>query len=544
MSYFKLWNVMRLRCLVAALAFAVVFSIYGRDIERPTMGWSSWNTYYIDINDSLIMSQADAMVRLGLKDAGFLYINIDDGYFGGRDKATGRLLIHPTRFPRGLKPVVDYIHGLGLKSGIYSDAGANTCGNFWNDDTIAKNVGLLGHEQQDIDFFFKELGCDFIKVDFCGADGFSNHAHYSFEPYDRYKAIHEAIERTGRKDVKLNVCRWNYPGTWVSDVATSWRISEDIRDNWASVRNIIGQSLYLSAYAGNGRYNDMDMLEVGRSMTEEEDRTHFGIWCIMASPLLIGCDMTTLKPETHALLTNRELIALNQDALGLQAYVASTDGKTYVLVKDIEEAYGNVRAIALYNPTDEPQEITVDMTTLDLGGKVRMRDLFACKDAAEVNGKWSETVAPHGVRIYRLEAEKRLERSIYEGETAYLSSYQEIYNPMAFGTGTYFADSTCSGGMKAGLGMRPQNDLRWRNVYSKNGGSYDMTIDCLTPEKRKMIVVVNGGEGTVVEIEPSSEGITSINIKVDLKQGENEIRLYNDRARMPEIDRMILKPMV
>ncbi len=545
MSYFKLWNVMRLRCLVAALAFAVVFSIYGRDIERPTMGWSSWNTYYIDINDSLIMSQADAMVRLGLKDAGFLYINIDDGYFGGRDKATGRLLIHPTRFPRGLKPVVDYIHGLGLKSGIYSDAGANTCGNFWNDDTIAKNVGLLGHEQQDIDFFFKELGCDFIKVDFCGADGFSNHAHYSFEPYDRYKAIHEAIERTGRKDVKLNVCRWNYPGTWVSDVATSWRISEDIRDNWASVRNIIGQSLYLSAYAGNGRYNDMDMLEVGRSMTEEEDRTHFGIWCIMASPLLIGCDMTTLKPETHALLTNRELIALNQDTLGLQAYVASTDGKTYVLVKDIEEAYGNVRAIALYNPTDEPQEITVDMTTLDLGGKVRMRDLFACKDAAEVNGKWSETVAPHGVRIYRLEAEKRLERSIYEGETAYLSSYQEIYNPMAFGTGTYFADSTCSGGMKAGnLGMRPQNDLRWRNVYSKNGGSYDMTIDCLTPEKRKMIVVVNGGEGTVVEIEPSSEGITSINIKVDLKQGENEIRLYNDRARMPEIDRMILKPMV
>ena len=545
MSYFKLWNVMRLRCFVAALAFAVVFSIYGRDIERPTMGWSSWNTYYIDINDSLIMSQAEAMVRLGLKDAGFLYINIDDGYFGGRDKATGRLLIHPTRFPRGLKPVVDYIHGLGLKSGIYSDAGANTCGNFWNDDTIAKNVGLLCHEQQDIDFFFKELGCDFIKVDFCGADGFSNHAHYSFEPYDRYKAIHEAIERTGRKDVRLNVCRWNYPGTWVSDVATSWRISEDIRDNWARDRNIIGQSLYMSAYAGNGRYNDMDMLEVGRSMTEEEDRTHFGIWCIMASPLLIGCDMTTLKPETHALLTNRELIALNQDTLGLQAYVASTDGKTYVLVKDIEEAYGNVRAIALYNPTDEPQEITVDMTTLDLGGKVRMRDLFACKDAAEVNGKWSETVAPHGVRIYRLEAEKRLERSIYEGETAYLSSYQEIYNPMAFGTGTYFADSTCSGGMKAGnLGMRPQNDLRWRNVYSKNGGSYDMTIDCLTPEKRKMIVVVNGGEGTVVEIEPSSEGITSINIKVYLKQGENEIRLYNDRARMPEIDRMILKPMV
>lgn len=535
---------MKFNVFATALALTAAIAAPAKDIERPTMGWSSWNTYYIDINDSLIMKQADAMVRLGLKDAGFKYVNIDDGYFGGRDMETGRLLIHPTRFPNGLKPVVDYIHSLGLKSGIYSDAGANTCGNFWNDDTIAKNVGLLGHEQQDIDMFFKELGCDFIKVDFCGADGYSNHKHLSFEPKERYKAIHDAIVNTGRTDVRLNVCRWNYPGTWVNDVATSWRISEDIRDNWNSVKGIIAQSLYLSAYASDGHYNDMDMLEVGRSMTPTEDETHFGMWCIMASPLLIGCDMTTLKPETHKLLTNKEVIALNQDPLGMQAYVASTDGKTYVMVKDIEEAYGKTRAIALYNPTDEPQIIEVEMSALDLGGKVKMRDLLKKKDAGTAEGKWSETVAPHGVRLYRLEADRRLERRIYEGETAYLSTYQEIYNPIAMGTGTYTPDPVCSGGMKASnLGMRPENDLRWKNVYSKNGGIYEATIDYLSPDKGKVFLSVNGGDGEIIEYEPSAEGHTaSMTVRVKLEPGENEIRLYNDRFRMPEIDRMTIVP--
>ena len=534
---------MNTRKFVTMLSCAVALSVSAKDIELPTMGWSSWNTYYIDISDSLIMSQADAMVRLGLKDVGFKYVNIDDGYFGGRDKETGRLLIHPTRFPKGLKPVVDYIHSLGLKSGVYSDAGANTCGNYWNNDTIAKNVGLLGHEQQDIDMFFKELGCDFIKVDFCGGDGYSNHLHYSFEPQDRYTAIYKAIENTGRKDVRLNICRWNYQGTWVSDVATSWRISEDIRDSWESVKNIIAQSLYISAYAGNGHYNDMDMLEVGRSMSQTEDETHFGMWCIMASPLLIGCDMTTLKPETHKLLTNRELIALNQDPLGLQAYVASTDGSTYVLVKDIEEAYGKTRAIALYNPTDEEREIKVDMSSLDLGGKVKMRDVINCKDAGTVKGSWSIKVKPHGVNIYRAEAETRLERRIYEGETAYLSAYQEMYNPMAFGTGTYLSDPKCSGGMKAAnLGMRPGNDLRWKNVYSKNGGKYDIKIECLSPKNSKVIVSANNEQGQVLDV-AAAEGITAIEFTLDLKPGENEIRLYNDHIRMPEIDRMIITPI-
>lgn len=151
--------------------FFLLFFLYSSfisAIELPTMGWSSWNTYRINISDSLIMRQADAIVSQGLHDVGYTYINIDDGFFGGRYPQTGRLLIHPTRFPRGLQPVVSHIHSLGLKAGIYSDAGANTCGNWYDKDSIAQGVGLYGHDRQDCDMFFRELGFDFIKIELSG----------------------------------------------------------------------------------------------------------------------------------------------------------------------------------------------------------------------------------------------------------------------------------------------------------------------------------------------------------------------------------------
>ncbi|MBR7027771.1 MAG: glycoside hydrolase family 27 protein, partial [Bacteroidales bacterium] len=416
-------------------------------IQLPTMGWSSWNTYSVNISDSLIMSQADAMVSTGLADAGYNHINIDDGYFGGRDPQTGQLLIHPTRFPNGMKKVVDHIHSLGLKAGIYSDAGANTCGSYYNRDTIARGVGLYGHDQQDADFFFKELGFDFIKVDFCGGNAPQNSDRLALDPQERYTAIRKAIDNTGRKDVRLNVCRWDFPGVWVRDVAISWRMSHDIGDRWQSVKSIINQSLYLSAYAGGGHYNDMDMLEVGRSMSSEEDKTHFGIWCIMSSPLLIGCDMTTLRSEAFDLMTNRDLIALDQDPLGLQAYVVQHIGETYVFVKDIEERFGTVRAVAFYNPADEPCHMGIDLKDLDLAGGAAVRDLFERKDIGSITDRLEADVPAHGTRIYRIAAKQRLERVRYEAETAWLSDYQELYNNQAFKTATYTPVEDCSGGV-------------------------------------------------------------------------------------------------
>ena len=562
------------KIFLLAMAAGCAMALQAQEIELPTMGWSSWNTFALNISDSIIMNQADVMASTPLKDAGYKYINIDDGYFGGRDPKTGQLLIHPQRFPRGLKGVVDHIHALGLKAGIYSDAGANTCGNYYGGDAIAHEVGLYRHDQQDCDFFFKELDFDFIKVDYCGADAPQNRQRYCLDPRERYTAIHEAMEKTGKKGLRLNVCRWDYPGTWVHDVATSWRMSVDINCSWPSVRGIIDQSLYLSAYCYGGRYNDMDMLEVGRTLSPEEDRTHFGMWCIMSSPLLIGCDMSTLTPEAMDLLCNKELIALNQDSLALQAYVAKYDinDSTYVFVKDIETLEGMTRAIALYNPSETPKFVSIDYADIQLEGVTQVRDLYEHRDLvvtgkkakryakanAEFTGSTLTRMVPaHGCRIYKVTADTRLERSLYEAETAYLSSYQELNNPWALFTGTYQKDNECSGGAKAILiGQRAANDLQWRNVISHEGGDYEMTISCKAKKDVKtqiswgyewtdgqhFFVSTNEGVGEPVFANTQGEW-GEVNCKVHLDKGTNVIRLYHDRDALPEIDCMTLKKL-
>ena len=509
----------------------------------PTMGWSSWNTYGVNINDALIRKQADAMVSKGLKRVGFDHINIDDGFFGGRNEETGELLIHPTRFPNGLKPVADYIHSKGLKAGIYSDAGANTCGNMYNGDVLSVNVGFYNYDQRDADFYFKECGFDFVKVDFCGGDAPQNKQHLALDPQQRYTAICNAIKNTGRDDVRLNVCRWNYPGTWVHDIAFSWRTTFDINDSWNSVKSILGENLYLSAYCYDGHFNDMDMLEVGRSLTAEEDKTHFGMWCIMNSPLLIGCDLTTIRTTALQLLRNTELIALNQDTLYQQAYPVALTNGCHVLVKDIETRNGTKRAFAIYNPNDDKRDATVSFKDICLDGNVTLRDVFQKRDLGEFTGQYEVTVPAHGTRIYVAEGEKRIERTRYEAETAYISDYQEIKNNQAERTGIYSADGACSCGFKAGwLGYSEQNDLVWRDVYSDNGGDYTMTIAFMSGENRNINVSVNGKK--VKAITANSGGWGTVGRKtvdIHLEPGRNSIRLSNPSNWMPDIDYIELK---
>lgn len=513
------------------------FVLFGYD--TPTMGWSSWNTYRVNINDSLICRQADALVQTGLKDVGYNHINIDDGYFGGRDENTRMLKFHPKRFPKGLKNVVDHIHSLGLKAGIYSDAGANTCGSFWDNDTIARNVGLLGHEKEDCQLFFKELGFDFIKVDYCGADGKQNEQLYYYEPEERYTTIARAIAATGRDDVRLNVCRWAFPGTWVRDVASSWRTTPDINPSWESVRNIIAENLYLSAYAGNGHYNDMDMLEVGRGLTTEEDRTHFAMWCIMSSPLLIGCDLTTLRPETLELISNPELIALNQDPVGLQAYVAKTDGAAYVLVKDVERRDSTTRAVALYNPTDSARRVSIGLDEIQLSGATSVRDLMNRRDIGVVTDSISAMVPAHGTGIYLLNGERRLMRKHYEAESAFLSRYQELYNPEYVGSAYYSPLAGGSGGMIVrNVGLTPSNDIIWNNVNVENDDTYSVSFKVFGDKPAEMIVYANDGEGYKLQVKGNPDG-EIVNTHLHLAKGDNVIRLAS-REKAPDIDYMAI----
>ena len=529
----------KLLFIVVAFLFTTTLSA----LNGPTMGWSSWNTYGVNINENLIKRQADAMVSKGLKDVGFDHINIDDGYFGGRDKTDGHLLIHKTRFPNGLKPIVEYIHSKGLKAGIYSDAGRNTCGSMFNGDATGKGVGLYEHDQQDANYFFNDCGFDFIKVDFCGGSYYHNEDHLVLDEQQRYTAISQAIRNTGRTDVRMNACRWAYPGTWVSNVAFSWRTTGDINNSWGSVKDILAENLYLSAYCHDGHFNDMDMLEVGRSLSVEEDKTHFGMWCIMASPLLIGCDMTNIKSQTLTLLKNKELIALNQDPLYQQAYVAGLTNGCHILVKDIETQNGTKRAFALYNPNDDARSATIKFSQIDLAGKVQLRDVFQKKDLGDFENQYEVTIPAHGTRIYVAEGETRLERTRYEAETAYISDYQEIKNNQAEKTGIYEAANYCSAGFKAGwLGQSEQNDLQWRNVYSDNGGKYRLTIAYISGENRNITVSVNGKKVQTVNV--NSGGWSTVgrrNIDINLEKGCNIIRLSNATGWMPDIDYMELK---
>ena len=532
--------------LLLALAISVCMSAQ----RTPTMGWSSWNTFALDINEELIRSQADAMHQTGLQEAGFQYVNIDDGYWDGRGE-DGVLRLNTQRFPNGMRSLVDYIHSLGLKAGIYSDAGDNTCGS-GNKHAWGIGVGFAGHEDEDCRLYFRDWDFDFIKVDYCGG------AHMRLDEREQYTRISQAIQNCGKKGIVYNMCRWAYPGTWSADVADSWRTTGDIYDAWKSVRGILAENLYLSAYCYGGHYNDMDMLEVGRSMTQTEDETHFGMWCIMASPLLIGCDMTTLtnKPQTLALLTNRDLIALNQDPLHLQAYVSEKQGECYILVKDIKKLQGKERAVAIYNPSDEEQTVTFDPYSIDLRGIVKYYDCIAQQDislsysmvSSRPHGRHFSaqprtfTIPAHGCKILRVSGTIRTERTHYEAETAWLSRYQELRNHQSETSAVYVAKPEAMGGFIAGwLGQREDNDLQWRNVYSKHGGSYRLTLTYFCAEDRDINFDVNGSRvGTITTHSRNWNEPARISFDITLRPGNNTIRLSNANGWMPDIDCMTL----
>jgi len=526
--------------LVAVFALTVPAEAY----DPPTMGWSSWNTYRVNICDTLIRKQVDAMVEKGLKDVGYSYINIDDGFFGGRD-TEGNLMVHPDRFPNGLKPVADYIHSLGFKAGIYSDAGRNTCGNYWDHDVAGVGAGLYGHDCRDADFYFRKLGFDFIKIDFCGGEPEQNSEQLDLDEKERYTAVRRAIDETGRKDVRVNICRWNFPGTWVHDVGSSWRIAADIQPNWNSVARIISENRYLSAYATGGAFNDMDMLEIGRGLSDAEERTHFGMWCMQSSPLLIGCDMTNIPEASLRLIKNTELIAVNQDPLALQAYIVKVENGVYLYVKDVEKLRGRARVVAVYNPTQTAHTFQLRMQDVELDGTVRVRDLFARRDLATVaDGTMSVTVGAHDTRIFRLEGECRLERTVYEAETAWLERYQELGFNNRLGYADYSEDQSCSGGAKVSwLGNHADNWLEWRDVYSEEGGIYDMTVRYIQWDDRYVDCTVNGGEAVRLNLpapEYHSGKPAERTFRIVLAKGRNTIRLSNAVAWAPEIDCMKL----
>jgi hypothetical protein len=355
------------------------------------MGWSSWNHFGIDIDEDLIKSQADHMVSSGMKDAGYSFINIDDGFFGGRDEQ-GNLLTHPERFPNGMGVVSDYIHSKGLKAGMYSDAGMNTCGSVWHDST-ASGSGLYGHDRQDLNLMLDMWGFDFIKIDWCGG------RRLGLDEETRYSELGTLI-RAIRPDVVYNVCRWEFPGNWVVNVADSWRICGDIRSNFESILGIIDLNADLWNYAGPGHVNDMDMLQVGRGMSYEEDKAHFTMWSVMCSPLLAGNDLRDMSDETVAIFTNKEIIALNQDPLVYQARRLVDQGDLEVWAKPLISTMSGQVVVVLLNRSEKAETISFDLSTIAIRARegYKVRDLWEKKDyPVSTEESLSFRVPSHGV---------------------------------------------------------------------------------------------------------------------------------------------------
>lgn len=512
------------------LVFALIVSCTSRQsqaVKPPLMGWSSWNAYMVDISDSIIIHQANLIVKRGLKDAGYGNVNIDDGFFGYRDQR-GYMIPHPQRFPGGsaqMRSISDHIHSLGLKAGIYSDAGDNTCGSIYNKDLNGIGAGLWMHDVQDADQYFNNWNFDFIKIDYCGG------IHRRLEERNRYEEIRQVIDSVAGRHIDINVCRWDYPGTWVEKLADSWRISEDIRPVWSSVRHIVEKNLYLSAYAHDGHYNDMDMLAVGYNikpspfwedglgLSYAEEEAHFGMWCIMSSPLLLGCDIECIPEETMRIITNPDLIAVNQDPLGLQAHVVQHEGETYVFVKDILRRHGGARAVALYNPSDSAVSFSVQADVLEFAGEMKLRDLNLRSDLAPCR-VIEMTLQPHTAKILKVEGE-RIEPVLYEAEWGYCPDFTAIR-----GTGVKYIPVEGASGraVATNLGDSPTNYLEWADVFSLKGGKYRISVRFSSPEAVDFDLVVNG-KAHHASVAATDSAFVEIPFEVELLKGENDVRI-------------------
>ncbi len=366
----------------------------------PPMGWNSWNTFGGRINEAVVLETADAMVEEGLKDAGYEYVVIDD-LWEADARVDGRLTWDPDIFPKGIPTLADAIHRKGLKFGIYSCAGSHTC---------AGKPASYGYEEVDAQTF-AEWGVDFLKYDYCyapaGVDG----------PM-LYRRMGQALRATGRP-ILFSICEWGTHKPWEWGASTGghmWRTTGDINDSWESILRIgFEQQVGLEAYAGPGRWNDPDMLVVGMygkgnaargGCTDAEYRSHFSLWCLLASPLMIGCDVRAMSPVTKSILLNPELIAVNQDPLGRQGYqVGRVPWAADIAVTWAKPLQDGSVAVGLFNLGErDDRRIAVAWETLGLHDRrpCRVRDLWTHEDLGVFTSSFTAYVDRHDVAVLRI----------------------------------------------------------------------------------------------------------------------------------------------
>jgi alpha-galactosidase len=359
----------------------------------PPMGWNSWNHFAEKVNDAIIRAQADAMVSSGMRDAGYVYISIDDAWEGERD-AQG--VIHANRKFPDMKALADYVHGKGLKIGIYSSPGPKTCAGF---------AGSYGYEEQDATTY-AAWGIDYLKYDLCDLrvimKGAGSPDAANKMMVDAYIKMRDALRKTGRPIV-YSFCQYGDDAVWRWGAAAGgnlWRTTGDINDTYLRMATIGFGQAGLAKFAGPGHWNDPDMLEVGNGgMNLEEYRTHMSLWAILAAPLLAGNDLSTMGRETVALLTNKEVLSIDQDSAGKQGDRFSAEGPMEIWVRPLA---GGSKAVGLFNRHPRPMDIQVDFRELGFKGAVKVRDVWAAKDLGPMQGVYKVLVPAHGVVLLRV----------------------------------------------------------------------------------------------------------------------------------------------
>jgi alpha-galactosidase len=349
----------------------------------PPMGWNSWNHFACKVTEADVRSAADAIATNGMKSAGYLYVNIDDCWQGQRDLQG---VIHPNeKFP-DMKGLADYVHGKGLKLGIYSSPGPKTCAGY---------AGSFGHEEQDAQTY-AQWGVDYLKYDYCSFQG------DVAAQLAAYKKMHEALEKSGRPIV-FSLCQYGMDRVWgwgPSVGGNLWRTTDDISDDYDRMAYIgFGQN-GLERFAGPGHWNDPDMLEVGNGkMKGDEYRTHMSLWCLLAAPLLAGNDLSKMTPETLAILTNPEVLAVDQDPLGLQGHRVAQEGELEVWAKLLADGS---KAVGLFNRGESVMPVTAYFRDVGVGDTAAVRDLWQSKDLGVFTSSFTAQVPRHGVVMVKV----------------------------------------------------------------------------------------------------------------------------------------------
>ncbi|XP_057835931.2 alpha-galactosidase isoform X1 [Cryptomeria japonica] len=373
--------------LFALLCYQAESAGFNGLAQTPQMGWNNFNHFPVGINEQIIRETADAIISTGLSKLGYVYVNIDDRWANLDRDSQGNLVANSTTFPSGIKALADYVHSKGLKIGIYSDAGNQTC--------AKTQPGSLGYEEQDANTF-ASWGIDYLKYDNCHNEG--------VDTKQRYTKMSEALTKTGLS-IFYSLCEWGQedPATWGPKIANSWRTTGDVHDDWDRMTSTADKNDKWASYAGPGGWNDPDMLEVGNGkMSTEEYRSHFSIWALMKAPLLLGCDIRSMSPETVEIITNEEVIQVNQDSLGIQGKKVSKEGDLEVWAGPLS----NKRyTFILWNRSPESASITAKWK--DIGPSddsvFKARDLWNHSDLQDTfQGSLTSTIDSHACKMYIL----------------------------------------------------------------------------------------------------------------------------------------------